>query len=392
MRVRILALCLLAACSRTSAPEAPPVVDVSPSFATDKVNGDPDDPSVWVNAAVPARSLIIGTVKEPAPAGALAVFDLNGKTIQTAGNLDRPNNVDIEYGLNLALKDWPAPQSRGGESSTASKAPRPVPASQPVDIAVTTERYKRQLRVFRIAPDGSGIADVSSGGGIPVFEGQAGESGAPMGIALYKRPKDGAIFAIVGRKTGPREGYLWQYRLEDDGAGKVRGVKVREFGAFSGSEEIEAVAVDDALGFVYYADEGAGIRKYHADPDHPGSRRELALFGQTGFVANREGIGIYMRAGGTGYIVCTDQIAGNSRYRLYRREGKPGAPHDHSEVVKVIAGKADSTDGIEVISAPLGPRFPHGLLVAMNSAGQNFLVFDWAQVAGTGEPKLGIRR
>ena len=31
--------------------------------------------------------------------------------------------------------------------------------------------------------------------------------------------------------------------------------------------EIEAVAVDDAPGYVYYADEGNGTHKYHADPD-----------------------------------------------------------------------------------------------------------------------------
>ena len=68
---------------------------------------------------------------------------------------------------------------------------------------------------------------------------------------------------------------------------------VRYFGAFSGTGEIEAVAVDDALGYVYYADEGNGIRKYHADPDHRDAASELAHFGRTGFRADREGIAIY---------------------------------------------------------------------------------------------------
>ena len=44
---------------------------------------------------------------------------------------------------------------------------------------------------------------------------------------------------------------------------------MRRFGTFSGLGEIEAVAVDDALGYVYYADEGTGIHKWHADPDAP---------------------------------------------------------------------------------------------------------------------------
>jgi myo-inositol-hexaphosphate 3-phosphohydrolase len=74
-------------------------------------------------------------------------------------------------------------------------------------------------------------------------------------------------------------------------------------------------------------------------------------------------------------LVCTDQLEGNSEYCVYRREGKSGSPHDHSEVVAVIRGGADSTDGIEVTAAALGTRFPQGLLVAMNSGGRNFLLY-----------------
>jgi 3-phytase len=100
-----------------------------------------------------------------------------------------------------------------------------------------------------------------------VFENEAGDFAAPMGIALFKRA-DGAVFAIVGRKSGPNEGYLWQYRIEPGPSLRL----VRRFGKFSGMGEIEAVAVDDALGFVYYAD---GTYQLSADrvvrkvSDHP---------------------------------------------------------------------------------------------------------------------------
>ena len=40
-----------------------------------------------------------------APKGALVVFGLDGKTRQTVAGLDRPNNVDIEYGLRVAGQD-----------------------------------------------------------------------------------------------------------------------------------------------------------------------------------------------------------------------------------------------------------------------------------------------
>ncbi len=329
------------------------LVDLQPAVATEPVGEDPDDPAVWIHPKDPSRSLILGTDKTAAPAGALFVFGLDGKIRQTISGLDRPNNVDVEYGLRLA--------------------------GRPVDIAVVTERYRSRLRIYRIAPDGSGLTELSPGG-LPVFEGQTGEAAAPMGIALYKRPRDGAVFAVVGRKTGPREGYLWQYRLEDRGAGGVRAVKVREFGRFSGRGEIEAIAVDDELGYVYYADEGDGIHKWHADPDHPDAAAELAHFGRDGFRGDREGIAIYPQPGGKGYIVCTDQLPANSEYRLYRREGAPGRPHDHSELVAVIRGNADATDGIEASSRPLGDRFPAGILVAMNSGGKNFLVFPFPRL------------
>ena len=327
--------------------------DVRAALATEPVGDDPDDPAIWVNRTDPSRSLILGTNKTAAPAGAVVVFGLDGRIRQKVTGLDRPNNVDIEYSLRLQ--------------------------GRPADIAVVTERYKRRLRAFRIAPDGSGISDVS--GDLGVFAGIEGEAGAPMGIALYNRPRDGAIFAIVAPKTGPREGYLAQYRLEDDGSGRVRATLVRRFGRFSGAGEIEAVAVDDALGYVYYADEGDGIHKYHADPDHPDAALELAHFGQSGFAGDREGIAIYARPDGTGYVVCTDQVEGNSRYHLYRREGAQGRPHDHSEPLKSFRGGADSTDGIEVVSAALGQQFPGGLMVAMNSGPRNFLFFRWDDVA-----------
>jgi 3-phytase len=351
-------LLVLAGCTRSDLEPADPVIAAEPAIrpfvATDAVAEDPDDPAIWVNAADPSRSLILGTNKTPSPGGALVVFGLDGKTRQTIGGIDRPNNVDVEYGL-----------AAGGKR---------------IDIAVLTERLKHRLRVFRIAPDGSGVEDVSAGGGLPVFEGNTGDAGAPMGIALYRRPKDGAIFAIVGRKTGPKQGYLWQYRLEDNGKGLVKGTKVREFGTFSGSGEIEAIAVDDALGYVYYADEGNGIHKWHADPDHPDAHRELAHFGKTEFQQDREGIAIYARPDGTGFIICTDQLEGNSRYLLFRREGTAGNPHDHEQLLGVVAGGADSTDGIEVTSAALGPDFPNGLLVAMNSGARNFLIYRWEDV------------
>ncbi len=329
-------------------------VQVAPVVVTDATDVA-DDPAIWVNPGDPAQSLILGVNKVAAPAGALLVYALNGRTIQKIDGLDRPNNVDVDYGLPL----------RG----------------VPTDFAVLTERYQHRLRVFAIDARTRNLTDVSSPEALRVFDGESGERAAPMGIAVYHRPSDGALFAIVSRKEGPSAGYLWEYRLADDGSGHVAATKVREFGNFSGKGEIEAIAVDDPLGYVYYADEGEGVHKWYADPDNPDAGRELAVFGQEGFRGKREGLAIYARPDGTGYIICTDQVAGDSAYHLYRREGSTDNPHDHSERVATISGGADGTDGIEATSAAMPPRFPQGALIVMNSIGHNFLAFTWEDIA-----------
>jgi 3-phytase len=325
---------------------------LTPVTTTASVPDDADDPAVWINSADPANSLILGTNKVAAPSGALYVFGLDGGVRQVFAPLDRPNNVDVEYGL----------QTESG----------------PIDIAVVTERLRSRLRVFRV--EASGITSIDAGG-VPVLDGESGEAAMPMGISLYRRPGDGAIFAIVAPKTGGTTRYLWQYRLTMDAATQsVRGTLVRRFGSYSGSGEIEAVAVDDEPGYVYYSDEEFALHKWRADPDAPDADVELAAFGRDGFKQQREGLAILARPDGTGFIVCSDQIAGGTELRVFRREGQPGRPHDHDPAVAVIRTMADSTDGLEVIAAPLGPRFPHGLLVMMNSAGRNFQMYDWRAV------------
>lgn len=315
--------------NKTAAAEQPAVLQ--PLFVTDTVPNDTDDPAVWINFADPAASLVIGTDKDSS--GGLYVFNLKGQmdTVRSIKGLQRPNNVDIEYGLMLNGK--------------------------PVDIAVTSERFTHQLRIFSLP----GMKPVDNGG-ISIFEGETQpEFRDLMGIALYKDPA-GRIFAIAGRKTGPTDNtYLWQYLLEDDGTGHVKARLVRKFGKYSGKKEIEAIAVDDRLGYVYYSDEQVGVRKYYADPDK--GNEELALFATTGFTGDHEGISIYSRSDTTGFILVSDQQA--DQFAIFTREGKPGAPHEHT-LLRTVKVAAHESDGSEAVSVPLGPDFPKGIFVAMS--------------------------
>ncbi len=316
---------------------------IQPRVITQPTKYDTDDPAIWINPVDRAKSLIVGTDKNSD--GALYVYDLDGRTVKVVSGLERPNNVDIAYGLTLA--------------------------GRPTDIAVTTERERQRLRIYRL-PDMQCV----DRGDLVVFDGD--RERAPMGIALYRRPRDGAMFAFVGGKSGPPVGYLAQYRLEDDGTGYVKMTLVRQFGRYSGRKEIEAIAVDAELGYVYYSDETFGVRKYAADPDAPHANEELALFATSGFASDHEGISIYKINDGTGYILVSDQQA--DQFRIFPREGRPGHPHEHP-LLKTVPVAAVESDGSEVTSAVLDPRFPNGLFVVMSN-GRVFHYYSWDDIAG----------
>ncbi|WP_367913351.1 phytase [Leadbetterella sp. DM7] len=331
----------MTACNRTgnNAQEARPVI------ITEAVKHDSDDPAIWINREDPAQSLIIGTDKDQD--GALYVFDLNGKIVKdkVVSGLKRPNNVDIAYGLLLNGK--------------------------PTDIAVTTERFTHKLRVFSL-PDMQAIDN----GGLDMFTGETGEGYRDlMGISLYTA-QDGKLYAIVGRKNGPAEGYLWQYLLSDNGQGKVKADLIRKFGTYSGKKEIESIAVDNELGYIYYSDEQTGVRQYYADPEK--GNAELALFATKGFAEDNEGISIYKLTDSTGYILVSDQ--GANRFQVFRREGTAAAPFEHTHL-KTVPVAARQSDGSDIVHVPLNSTFKHGLFVVMSND-RTFHYYRWEDIAG----------
>lgn len=325
--IPMFALVALQACNTSSLPP------IAPDVVTEHTLNDTDDPAIWVNPEDASKSIVFGTDKETN--GAIYAFDLNGKIIEdkTIRNMERPNNVDIEYGFKL------------NDSTTT-------------DILVFTEREKQQIRMFSV-PDMQPL----DGGGFPVFEDETVlENKLPMGISLYKSPQDATIYAIVGRKTGPKEGYLYQYALTSDSLG-IASKLVRKFGSFSGQKEVEAIAVDDVNGIVYYADEGVCIRKYHAEPSR--GDVELSCFGGDYFLQDIEGIAIATYDDGSGHIIVSNQQKGE--FNVFDRQT--------NVFVKAVNLTTKETDGCEVVTVPLNKTFNKGLFVAMNDE-KNFYFYD----------------
>lgn len=302
---------------------------IMPELTTPTTLNDTDDPAIWYNQAEPSQSLILGTDKGDEN-GAIYVFKLDGlvDSARTVWNLKRPNNIDIEYDFNYK--------------------------GNTIDIAVFTERGRNMIRVYSL-PDMQAIDN----GGIAVFEDETERQ--PMGIGLYHDLGNDKVYAIVSRKSGPDSSYLWQYLLEPNEMGIVTGKKVREFGKFSGHKEIEAIVVDDTLGYVYYADEQVGVRQYYASPDS--SNTELGIFATEGFVGDQEGISILPTSKNKGYILVSDQQA--DKFHLFRREGTIENPFEH-ELVKIIKVAAHESDGSDIIGKKLNHQFSTGVFVVMS--------------------------
>uniref|UniRef100_UPI0040486410 phytase n=1 Tax=Algoriphagus sp. TaxID=1872435 RepID=UPI0040486410 len=319
---------------------------IAASVITDTVSYDTDDPAIWMHPSDPSKSLVIGTDKDSL--GALYVFNLEGKVIDSLvrKGIQRPNNVDVGYGLALA------------DGLT--------------DFAVTGERLTSRLRFFSL-PDMKEL----NPGGFEIFLGEEGPAFRDlMGVALYKSPSTGKQYVIAGRKNGPTDGtYLWQYEITA-AADDIQLELVRKFGQYSGKKEIEAIAVDAALGYIYYSDEGVGVRKYAAEPDM--GNEELALFATEGFADDHEGISIYEVDDSSGYLLVSDQQA--NLFHVFPREGSPENPHAHPLITKILLS-TNQSDGSEVSSRSFGPKFPRGIFIAM-SDNKTFHFYRWEDVAG----------
>lgn len=334
-----------------------PVVRVTATVETQPVRhgGDSaDDPAIWVHPTDPAKSVVIGDDKN----GGLLVYALDGTQLQEIDGGKHLNNVDVRYGFPLAGK-------------FADGA-----AHEKVDLAGVGNETDRSISFYKMNPSTRRLEPAGAIGGLGL---------TPYGSCLYRSSKTGKFHYFVNAKSGVTQ----QWELHDDGKGGVAGSKVREFKVGS---IVEGCVADDELGDFYIAEENVGIWKYGAEPDQGDRRVPVDSTGAGGHVkADIEGLAIYCASDRTGYLLASSQ--GNSRFVIYERQAK----NRYVGTFEIVDGTVDgcsSTDGIEVMSAPLGPAFPKGLFVAQDDhnpgANQNYKLVPWESIAEKFTPPLRI--
>lgn len=322
---------------------------VTPTLETPAVAtwGDAaDDPAIWVNPRDAAKSAVIATDKNLG----LYVYDLDGKLLQTTTD-GRMNNVDVRDGLMVDGK--------------------------PRTLVAASNRTDKSIALYWLDPATRRLARA----GEPVPTG----FGDPYGLCMYADASGVYVFANNGGDGLYRQ---WRITAPD---GKAVGEKVREFTVGS---QAEGCAADDETGALYVAEEAGGFFRYSAKPDGGAVRKEIdRVDSPNGLKADIEGVEIWAGQGGTGYIVLSNQGADN--YAVFRREGDNafvGIFHVVADPDRGIDGVSE-TDGLDVVSAPLGAKFPEGLLVVQDGRNlsprerQNYKYVSWRDIAQA----LGIK-
>lgn len=318
---------------------------VEPSVETRPVDdhGDAaDDIAIWVHPEDPARSLVIGAQKKRG----IEVYDLSGQRLQLLED-GRMNNVDLRQQLDLG--------------------------SGPIDIVAATNRTHGAISLYTVDTTSLRLRSLAP----PIPTGMRD----PYGLCMYVSARDGSAYVFANNSD---LGEFGQWKLEPQDSG-VGARLVREFVVGS---QAEGCVADDETGALYVAEEDGGLWRYDAEPAGGNVRTRLDRTGESGnLTADAEGLALFRGTSGRGYLVLSNQGADN--YAVYRREGG----NDFIGLFAIGANDrlgidgASETDGLEVTSQPLGPAFPHGLLVVQDGRNitpaerQNFKLVPWERVA-----------
>lgn len=350
-------------------------------------SADADDPAIWAHPTRPADSVVLGTLKN----GGLTVVDLRGRELQHVATPPAPapgaeagrfNNVDVLTGVRL-----------GGRV---------------LDLAAVSDRGRDRIRLYAIDPrgaraGGSVLTDVTVPAPPRVFsadEAEVEEQRTAYGLALRADPAGGAPFVVVSRRhdtrlglfrltaaPGGRVGYERVAVLDLPDTFPVDGADWSPCGEPGEGPQVEGMVVDRVADVLYAAQEDVGIwrvplgRGGFGRPELVDRVRE---FGQpagydpeteecvpTGprppaagehLTADAEGLTIAYPARGPRTLLASSQ--GDSTFAAYRIE-RSGPRHlgGFRVVDSAATDGVQHSDGAAVTTTPLGPAFPHGLLV-----------------------------
>lgn len=300
----------------------PPILQVPASAETETFSGNGDaldDPAVWVDPNDPEKSLIIASVK----GFGLVVYDLNGRLVQSLNDGDI-DNVDIRQNLTFSYA--------------------------PMTLVAASRRNDRSIRFYTVDPRRHRLVRLPQRKLIAHND--------IYGICLHHDRKTDYVSVFV---TG-HDGVVEQWAIFRDQRGMMDGRRIRKFKLHTVAEGCVA---DDDLGRVYVAEENHGIVWFDTDPTHRPRKHWVDRIISGVLRQDVEGLTLYEQGAGRGYLLASSQ--GNSTIVVYdRRDNRCLGRFHISENPVAHVDEVTETDGIVAVSAPMGKRYPSGLLVAQD--------------------------
>lgn len=310
------------------------VTETQPVTAVKHSDDAADDPAIWYNSKSPSKSKIIGSNKT----AGIHIYDLKGTELQFVP-CGRINNVDVRQDVDLGIG--------------------------PVSIVVGSNRTGNTITIFQLDDEGLIIEKTRS-------DLRLGKRFKPYGFCLY-HGLDNVLYLFVNAKTGDID----QYKISQSKNGDFVGQKVRSLQL---DTQVEGMVADDDNQLLFVGEEQNAIFQFGAEPNGNAKPRKI---GGSSAAQNPkirydiEGLALLSSQ----YLVAS--IQGSFSYAIF------DIPNDqYLTSFKIVDGNIDGveeTDGIEILTAPLGKKFPNGVLVVQdgynedkegNPENQNFKLID----------------
>lgn len=295
-----------------------------------------DDPCIWVPEDDSQGTIIVGTDKK----FGLETYDLRGQKLSRYG-FGNINNVDVN-------PDFFAPNQDGIIESA---------------LVVGTNRSTHSIDFYKLNRQGS----------LTLIHREilGPEMGDVYGLCVFRH--NNSNYFVASDKDGRI--YKATYHAS---VGNHR-VEVVQRALFKLGSTVEGLVADTFHQVLYIAEEDKGIWAYPL-VDNNNQPRLIVPTDPTLMVSDIEGLTLYDKGNGRGYLLCS--IQGANRYGVINRQDA-----QLLGVFSIVASPeidgAQETDGIDVTSKAL-PDFPKGIFVVQDGVNeaekQNFKFVNWADI------------
>jgi 3-phytase len=196
------------------------------------------------------------------------------------------------------------------------------------------------------------------------------------GHAMARDPATGRVWTLTNYKSG----HIVQYEVIDDNGQ----IKLEFARMFKVATQPEGIVADDAAGHIYVGEEDAGIWRFPMLPEDGDAVTQIAAIPSDCFPKDDiEGLAIYDGADARYLVVSAQGIHRAAFIPLKGEEVLPCVGLAEIASSGTIDGVSE-TDGLDVVSTPLGPDYPEGMLVMMDDQNEdlqtNFKYISFADV------------